>query len=175
MYARAFGSAGLRAISSNRWSGQPGSHWFPMIPARLPTPIYQSCGSMGFALYVNGGPTVEMLRDIWCTSRQVAWTAYLSTLSHVPIVDVDDLGNKLLETQNTLFDALPQGVQDQASQAAAAARQSLRNLPSLESLLSPGQHYGLELSIPKRIEIRSPRLLPASLSLQGLFSFLGDK
>lgn len=103
------------------------------------------------------------------------WTAYLSTLSHVPIVDVDDLGDKLLETQTKLFDALPQGVQDQASSAAAGVRESFRNLPTLESLLSPGQHYGLELSIPKKIEIRSPRLFPASLSMQGLASFLWGK
>lgn len=68
------GWAGVEGtIFLNRWCGQPGSLWFPMTPAQQPTPICQSCGSMGFALYVNGGPACEaththnpglMLRDI---------------------------------------------------------------------------------------------------------------
>jgi hypothetical protein len=101
----------------------------------------------------------------------VAWTAYLSTLSAVPIVNVDDLGSKLLETQTQIFDSLPYGVQDGATLAANKAWEQLKNLPSFDSLLAPGEHYGLDLTIPKKIEIRPPRMVPALIqSLQSLFS-----
>lgn len=100
--------------------------------------------------------------------RQVAWTAYLSTLSAVPIVNVDDLSSKLLETQTQIFDSLPYGVQDGATQAANKAWEQLKNLPSFDSLLAPGQHYGLDLTIPKKIAIRPPRMVPALI--QSLFS-----
>lgn len=104
--------------------------------------------------------------DRHLSTLQVIWTAYLSTLSHVPIVNVDDLGSKLLETQNQVFQSLPQPLQDQAVQATFAARKGFSNLPSLSSLLSPGEHYGLDLTIPKKIEIVSPRMAPASIFSQ---------
>lgn len=134
-----------------------------MIPAPPPSPIYKSSGSTASALSVNGAPTTDTLASV---TPQVIWTAYLSTLSHVPIVNVDDLGSKLLETQTQVFDSLPQPLQEQAVQAASAARQGFSKLPSLNSLLSPGEHYGLDLTIPKKIEIVSPRMAPASLFSQ---------
>jgi protein Mpv17 len=111
-------------------------------------------------------PTEQRILYNNCVS--VAWTAYLSTLSAVPIVNVDDLSSKLLETQTQIFDSLPYGVQDGATQAANKAWEQLKNLPSFDSLLAPGQHYGLDLTIPKKIAIRPPRMVPALI--QSLFS-----
>lgn len=90
----------------------------------------------------------------------------------MPIVNVDDLSNKLLEGQTQLFDSLPAPLQDQAARAGTAARLGLSKLPSLDSLLSPGQHYGVDLTIPSKIEIRSPRMAPASMFMETLGSFM---
>lgn len=102
------------------------------------------------------------LHNLSCV--QIAWTAYLSTLSHVPIVDVDDIGSQLRETQSQLFDALPKEVQSQASQAALqAAKAAQDTLRAVDTLLPRGQHFGLDLTIPKTIEIRPTRAMPGFL------------
>ena len=92
------------------------------------------------------------------------------------MVDVDELSGQLQDVQNQLFDALPSGVQTQAALAAKAARDTFKSaLPTLDSLLQPGQHFGLDLTIPKQIEIRSSRMVPASFFLRALGGFLGNK
>ena len=72
----------------------------------------------------------------------------MSTLSHVPIVDVGTLEQQLLASQDQLLNALPETVRELA-----------KTLPSFDSLLKPGQHYGLDLTIPRRIEIVPPRMI----------------
>ena len=67
----------------------------------------------------------------------------------MPIVDV----NGLLESQDQLLNALPETVKELA-----------KTLPSFDSLLSPGQHYGLDLTIPRRIEIVPPRMITGTLN-----------
>lgn len=78
----------------------------------------------------------------------------MSTLSHVPIVDVGNLGEQLAASQDQLLNALPETVRELA-----------KTLPSFDTLLSPGQHYGLDLNIPKKIEIVPPRMITATFNL----------
>lgn len=96
-------------------------------------------------------------------AAQVAWTAYLSTLSHVPVVDVDDLSSQLAQGQSQLFEALPRGMQ-------AGVQDTMR---AVDTLLPRGQHFGLDLTIPKQIEIRPPRAFPGHLGLSHLAALLG--
>lgn len=77
-----------------------------------------------------------------------------------------------MEARTQIFDALPPGMQTGASQAAKAARNTLRVLPDIDALL-PGRHFGLDLTIPKTIEIMPTRVVAGAVFLHGLTTRYG--
>ena len=97
----------------------------------------------------------------------IAWTAYLSTLSHVPVVDVEEMSSQLAQGQSQLYQALPKGMQDAVQDAAQGT------MRAVDTLLPRGQHFGLDLTIPKQIEIRPTRAFTGDLSLSHLASLFG--
>jgi protein Mpv17 len=137
---------------------------FPTIQDKLIKTVVANYVVWPAAHFINFRFVPSEHRILYNNIVSIAWTAYLSTLSHVPIVDVDDIGSQLRETQSQLFDALPKEVQSQASQAALqAAKAAQDTLRAVDTLLPRGQHFGLDLTIPKTIEIRPTRAMPGFL------------
>lgn len=91
----------------------------------------------------------------------------------MPIVDVNGLGEQLLASQDQLLNALPGDVQIQAGKVAETVKELAKSLPSFDSLLSPGQHYGLDLTVPKTIEIVPPRMITGTVN--SVLSQLGNR
>ena len=79
-------------------------------------------------------------------------------------MDVSGLGESLLASQDQLLNALPGDVQIQAERVAATVKELAKTLPSFESLLNPGQHYGLDLAIPSKIQIVPPRMISGTIN-----------
>ena len=116
----------------------------------------------------------ECMLSVLVPHLQIVWNAYLSTLSHTPTLDLEELGGLMDQTQTQFLDGLPPQASEAARSFAGATRDTFQKLPGIDQLLPRGQHYGMELSVPRKFELHPTRMVPATL-FSSLGSLLGMK
>jgi protein Mpv17 len=153
--------------------GHPELIW-PTIQDKLVKTVAANYVIWPAAHFINFRFVPTEHRILYNNCVSIIWNAYLSTLSHTPVLDLDELGGLMDQTQSQFLDGLPPQAGEAARSFAGATRDTFRGLPGIDPFRPQGQHFGIELSVPRKFELHPTRMVPATL-LNDLGALLGAK